>query len=32
VILTAIQASVKSGMGDLMKRVTDRAIAEGVKK
>jgi hypothetical protein len=32
VILTAIQTSVKSGMGDLMKRVTDRAIAEGVKK
>lgn len=31
-ILTAIQASVKAGMGDLMKRVTDRAIAEGVKK
>lgn len=31
-ILTAIQSSVKAGMGDLMKRVTDRAMAEGVKK
>lgn len=32
VILQAIQASVKAGMGDLMKRVTDRAVAEGVQK
>lgn len=31
-ILTSIQSSVKAGMGDLMKRVTDRAMAEGVKK
>jgi hypothetical protein len=31
-ILQAIQASVKAGMGDLMKRVTDRAVAEGVQK
>jgi hypothetical protein len=32
VILQAIQDSVKAGMGDLMKRVTDRAVAEGVQK
>ncbi len=32
VILAAIQDSVKAGMGDLMKRVTDRAVAEGVQK
>jgi hypothetical protein len=32
VILSAIQSSVKAGMGDLMKRVTDRAVAEGVQK
>jgi hypothetical protein len=32
VILTAIQASVKAGIGDLMKRVTDRAVTEGVQK
>jgi hypothetical protein len=31
-ILSAIQDSVKAGMGDLMKRVTDRAVAEGVQK
>jgi hypothetical protein len=31
-ILQAIQDSVKAGMGDLMKRVTDRAVAEGVQK
>lgn len=32
VILQAVQASVKAGMGDLLKRVTDRAVAEGVQK
>ncbi len=32
VVLAAIQDSVKAGMGDLMKRVTDRAVAEGVQK
>lgn len=31
-ILSAIQSSVKAGMGDLMKRVTDRAVAEGAQK
>lgn len=31
-VLASIQNSVKAGMGDLMKRVTDRAVAEGLQK
>ena len=32
IIVESVRSAVKAGMGDLMKRVTDRAIAEGLQK